>query len=132
MTNDRLTGSSFKHLTIHIQNMLKLRAEYPARKIFVTIKCCRNSYPIFKESGDESRVPPTKVSNSAQGCNSILPREFELISKQMEPQDTSSGCWSGGSTIQGRGNTKNTGNTTVTPGVKRLVISKGRCYSHYP
>ena len=72
-----------------------------------------NKYKYFKESGDESRVPPTKVLNSAQGCNSILPREFELISKQMEPQDTSSGCWSGGSTIQGRGNTKNTGNTTL-------------------
>jgi hypothetical protein len=27
-------------------------------------------------------------------------RDFENIQKQMEPHDTSSGCWSGGSTIQ--------------------------------
>ena len=32
----------------------------------------------------------------------VLPREFDLIAKQMELQDTSSGCWSGGSTIQGK------------------------------
>ena len=99
MTNDRLTDSSLKCPT---KNMLKFKIIY-----------YNNKYNYFKESGDESRVPPTKVLNSAQGCNSILPREFELISKQMEPQDTSSGCWSGGSTIQGRGNTKNTGNTTL-------------------
>ena len=103
MRNDRLIDSSLKCPT---QKYAQLKT---AQLFFLN----DNKYNYFKESGDESRVPPTKVLNSAQGCNSILPREFELISKQMEPQDTSSGCWSGGSTIQGRGNTKNTGNTTL-------------------
>ena len=49
---------------------------------------------LIKENGDTCECPDVK---------NVLPKEFDLIAKQMELQDTSSGCWSGGSTIQGRG-----------------------------
>lgn len=68
-----------------------------------------------KQQQDQSCQVPSENSTLSKGVNengntcecadvkNVLPKEFDLIAKQMELQDTSSGCWSGGSTIQGRG-----------------------------